>query len=81
LKEDYHALIRRYQFHISGGTVNVHREVQVSAHPTTATGESFVEGFPPHPHQAATEGDEPRSLSAPEPALRYEHFAVDPVGG
>ncbi|GLB34454.1 hypothetical protein LshimejAT787_0200190 [Lyophyllum shimeji] len=44
LGEDYHALIRRYQFDIGGLKIDVRREVQVSAY-SAGGGESFVEGF------------------------------------
>jgi hypothetical protein len=44
LGEDYHALIRRYQFDISGHNIEVRKEVQISAYPA-GSGESFVEGF------------------------------------
>lgn len=48
LGEDYHALIRRYQFDIGigarGHKIEVRREVQASAYPAGG-GESFVEGF------------------------------------
>ncbi|KAF9463475.1 hypothetical protein BDZ94DRAFT_1258923 [Collybia nuda] len=44
LGEDYHALIRRYQFDIGGQKMEVRKEVQVSAYPA-GSGESFVEGF------------------------------------
>uniref|UniRef100_A0A0W0GCZ6 BCAS3 WD40 domain-containing protein n=1 Tax=Moniliophthora roreri TaxID=221103 RepID=A0A0W0GCZ6_MONRR len=45
LGEDYHALIRRYQFDIPGTKIEVRKGVEVSAYPTGAgTGESFVEG-------------------------------------
>jgi hypothetical protein len=44
LGEDYHALIRRYQFDIAGHKIDVRKEVQVSAYPA-GSGESFVEGF------------------------------------
>ncbi|KAF8065405.1 hypothetical protein FPV67DRAFT_1451169 [Lyophyllum atratum] len=44
LGEDYHALIRRYQFDIGGVKIDVRREVQVSAY-SAGSGESFVEGF------------------------------------
>ncbi|KAF9024568.1 hypothetical protein BDZ89DRAFT_1068964 [Hymenopellis radicata] len=47
LGEDYHALIRRYQFDIPGAKVEVRKQVQVSAYSTSATGgEAFVEGSP-----------------------------------
>jgi len=44
LGEDYHALIRRYQFDIGVSEVEVRREVQVSAY-AAGVGESFIEGF------------------------------------
>ncbi|KAJ7712437.1 hypothetical protein B0H16DRAFT_1624929 [Mycena metata] len=49
LGEDYHALIRRYQFAIGGAKIEVRREVEVSAFSNVGTGagsgEAFVEGF------------------------------------
>ncbi|KAJ6522464.1 hypothetical protein B0H19DRAFT_656027 [Mycena capillaripes] len=49
LGEDYHALIRRYQFAIGGAKIDVRREVEVSAFAlgpgTGAGGEAFVEGY------------------------------------
>ncbi|KAK7039125.1 hypothetical protein VNI00_010310 [Paramarasmius palmivorus] len=45
LGEDYHALIRRYQFDISGSKIEVRKGVEVSAYPAgPGTSESFVEG-------------------------------------
>jgi hypothetical protein len=44
LGEDYHALIRRYQFDIGGSVIEVRREVQVSAY-SAGVGESFMGGF------------------------------------
>lgn len=45
LGEDYHALIRRYQFDISGTKIEVRKVVEISAY-TSGGGESaFVEGF------------------------------------
>ncbi|TFK32507.1 hypothetical protein BDQ12DRAFT_692387 [Crucibulum laeve] len=60
LGEDYHALIRRYQFDISGSKIDVRREVEISAHPGTG-GESFVESFsaPRDIQRAASSFDEP----------------------
>ncbi|KAF5385645.1 hypothetical protein D9757_005561 [Collybiopsis confluens] len=43
LGEDYHALIRRYQFDLSGTKIEVRKGVEVSAYPT-GNSESFVEG-------------------------------------
>ncbi|KAF9070367.1 hypothetical protein BDP27DRAFT_1323920 [Rhodocollybia butyracea] len=43
LGEDYHALIRRYQFDVAGPKIEVHKGVEVSAYPTGSS-ESFVEG-------------------------------------
>jgi hypothetical protein len=57
LDEDYHALIRRYQFNVKGTKIQVHREVLPIAHPT-AMGESFIEGFTSTP-QPSTSFDEP----------------------
>ncbi|KAJ7637387.1 hypothetical protein DFH06DRAFT_655538 [Mycena polygramma] len=49
LGEDYHALIRRYQFVIGGAKIDVRREVEVSAFAlgpgSGAGGEAFVEGY------------------------------------
>ncbi|KAJ6528024.1 hypothetical protein B0H19DRAFT_880062, partial [Mycena capillaripes] len=49
LGEDYHALIRRYQFAIGGVKIDVRREVEVSAFAlgpgTGAGGEAFVEDY------------------------------------
>jgi len=48
LGEDYHALIRRYQFDISGHKIEVRMKVEVNAFSFTTTeggaGQSFVEG-------------------------------------
>ena len=48
LGEDYHALIRRYQFDIIGHKIEVRKEVEVNAFSSTTTeggaGGSFVEG-------------------------------------
>ncbi|KAE9397368.1 hypothetical protein BT96DRAFT_1020846 [Gymnopus androsaceus JB14] len=43
LGEDYHALIRRYQFDVAGTKVEVRKGVEVSVYPT-GNSESFVEG-------------------------------------
>ncbi|KAJ6468146.1 hypothetical protein C8R47DRAFT_809941 [Mycena vitilis] len=49
LGEDYHALIRRYQFVIGGAKIDVRREVEVSAFAlgpgSGVGGEAFVEGY------------------------------------
>jgi len=44
LGEDYHALIRRYQFDVPVTKIDVRREVQASAY-STGVGESFVQGI------------------------------------
>ncbi|KAE9399169.1 hypothetical protein BT96DRAFT_1103744 [Gymnopus androsaceus JB14] len=43
LGEDYHALIRRYQFDVAGTKIEVCKGVEVSVYPT-GNSESFVEG-------------------------------------
>ncbi|TFK53255.1 hypothetical protein OE88DRAFT_1626135 [Heliocybe sulcata] len=43
LGEDYHALVRRYQFDVPATKIEVRREVQASAY-TMGLGESFVQG-------------------------------------
>jgi hypothetical protein len=43
LGEDYHALIRQYQFDVAGTKIEVRKGVEVSAYPT-GNSESFVEG-------------------------------------
>lgn len=45
LGEDYHALIRSYQFHIPGSKVEVRREVELSAY-SMGNNATFVDGFP-----------------------------------
>ncbi|KAK2465840.1 hypothetical protein APHAL10511_001481 [Amanita phalloides] len=45
LGEDYHALIRRSQLDIAGQKVEVRKEVEVSAFPSSHASESFIEGF------------------------------------
>ncbi|KAF8172576.1 hypothetical protein K438DRAFT_178568 [Mycena galopus ATCC 62051] len=46
LGEDYHALIRRYQFAIGGAKIDVRREVEVSAFAFgPGADEAFVEGY------------------------------------
>ncbi|KAJ7066843.1 hypothetical protein B0H15DRAFT_872223 [Mycena belliarum] len=45
LGEDYHALIRRYQFAVGGAKIDVRREVEVSAFAQGPGGEAFVEGY------------------------------------
>ncbi|KAJ7878106.1 hypothetical protein B0H14DRAFT_2190981, partial [Mycena olivaceomarginata] len=47
LGEDYHALIRRYQFAIGGAKIDVRRQVEVSAFAFGPNGgdEAFVEGY------------------------------------
>ncbi|KAF7359176.1 Glycosyltransferase family 1 protein [Mycena sanguinolenta] len=47
LGEDYHALIRRYQFAIGGARIDVRRQVEVSAFAFGPNGgdEAFVEGY------------------------------------
>lgn len=42
--EDYHALIRRYQFDVPVSKIEVRREVQASAYSTGLGGETFVQG-------------------------------------
>lgn len=72
LGEDYHALIRRYQFDNIGGTkLQVRKEVEVSAY-SAGVGESFVEGYSvPRDHRrAASSFDEPLA-SALSGGLEY----------
>ncbi|KAF8161700.1 hypothetical protein B0H34DRAFT_702189 [Crassisporium funariophilum] len=46
LGEDYHALIRGYQFDISGAKIEVRKEVEISAYSSSTRDDSaFVEGF------------------------------------
>ncbi|KAF7331630.1 Glycosyltransferase family 1 protein [Mycena kentingensis (nom. inval.)] len=45
LGEDYHALIRRYQFGLRGVKIDVRREVEVSGLTSGSGGEAFVEGM------------------------------------
>lgn len=49
LGEDYHALIRRYRFDVSGAKIEVSREVETSAF-AAETSESFIEVFAPRRH-------------------------------
>ncbi|KAF9262284.1 hypothetical protein L218DRAFT_960419 [Marasmius fiardii PR-910] len=60
LGEDYHALIRRYQFDIPGPKIEVRKGVEVSAYPT-GIGESFVEagGFRRDSRRLSSSFDEP----------------------
>ncbi|KAJ7731421.1 hypothetical protein DFH07DRAFT_1065719 [Mycena maculata] len=80
LGEDYHALIRRYQFAIGGAKIDVRREVEVSAFAAGgAGGESFVEGYASSPRaiqrrsRAASSFDEPLAS-----ALAGAHYARPP---
>ncbi|PFH47114.1 hypothetical protein AMATHDRAFT_68396 [Amanita thiersii Skay4041] len=45
LGEDYHALIRRSQLDITGCKIDVRKEVEISAFPSSMASEAFVEGF------------------------------------
>ncbi|KAJ6601752.1 hypothetical protein DFH09DRAFT_1125806 [Mycena vulgaris] len=80
LGEDYHALIRRYQFAIGGAKIEVRREVEVSAFAAGGTGgESFVEGYASSPRairrrsRASSSFDEPLAS-----ALAGAHYARPP---
>ncbi|KAJ7496196.1 hypothetical protein B0H11DRAFT_1715875, partial [Mycena galericulata] len=80
LGEDYHALIRRYQFAIGGAKIEVRREVEVSAFAAGAAGgESFVEGYASSPRaiqrrsRASSSFDEPLAS-----ALAGAHYARPP---
>ncbi|KAJ7430865.1 hypothetical protein FB451DRAFT_461394, partial [Mycena latifolia] len=80
LGEDYHALIRRYQFAIGGAKIEVRREVEVSAFAAGgAGGESFVEGYASSPRairrrsRASSSFDEPLAS-----ALAGTHYARPP---
>ncbi|TFK70484.1 hypothetical protein BDN72DRAFT_856888 [Pluteus cervinus] len=53
LGEDYHALIRRYQFDLAGPKINVRKEIEISAHGTGTT-EAFIEGFSSSPNDRHT---------------------------
>ncbi|KAJ8081647.1 hypothetical protein PM082_007493 [Marasmius tenuissimus] len=78
LGEDYHALIRRYQFDIPGPKIEVRKGIEVSAYPT-GTGESFVEGggFRRDTRRLSSSFDEPLAsaisgeldYSPPQPVL------------
>ncbi|KAJ7362755.1 hypothetical protein DFH08DRAFT_683715 [Mycena albidolilacea] len=47
LSEDYHALIRRYQFVIGSTKIDVRREVEVNSTYISFVSEAFVEGYAP----------------------------------
>ncbi|KAF5309146.1 hypothetical protein D9619_012845 [Psilocybe cf. subviscida] len=61
LGEDYHALIRRYQFDISGPAIEVRKAVEISAYSSGGGESSFVEGFssPRDIRRASSSFDEP----------------------
>ncbi|KAJ6630038.1 hypothetical protein B0H10DRAFT_1984799 [Mycena sp. CBHHK59/15] len=80
LGEDYHALIRRFQFDIGGAKLEVRKEVEVSAYAAgVGGGESFVEGFASSPRairrrsRASSSFDEPLAS-----ALAGAHYALPP---
>ncbi|KAJ7093606.1 hypothetical protein C8R44DRAFT_953299, partial [Mycena epipterygia] len=81
LGEDYHALIRRYQFAIGGAKIDVRHEVEVSAFAVGgAGGESFVEGFASSSPRAIRRRSR-ASSSFDEPlasALAGAHYARPP---
>ncbi|KAJ7691409.1 hypothetical protein B0H17DRAFT_561363 [Mycena rosella] len=82
LGEDYHALIRRYQFAIGGAKIDVRREVEVSAFAGAggAGGEAFVEGFASSSPRAIRRRSR-ASSSFDEPlasALAGAHYARPP---
>ncbi|KAF9527640.1 hypothetical protein CPB83DRAFT_895045 [Crepidotus variabilis] len=63
LGEDYHALIRSYQFHIVGSKIDVRKAVEISAYTSTTANDNgmFIEGFstPRDVHRAPSSFDEP----------------------
>ncbi|KAF8166691.1 hypothetical protein BJ912DRAFT_889225 [Pholiota molesta] len=61
LGEDYHALIRRYQFDISGAKIEVRKAVEISAYASGGGESAFVEGFssPRDIRRASSSFDEP----------------------
>ncbi|KAJ7351651.1 hypothetical protein DFH08DRAFT_957948 [Mycena albidolilacea] len=65
LGEDYHALIRRYQFAIGGAKIDVWREVEVSSAYISFASKVFVERYAP-------------SSSSPRAIRRQSHAAQHP---
>lgn len=61
LGEDYHALIRRYQFDISGAKIEVRKAVEISAYASGGGESAFIEGFssPRDIRRASSSFDEP----------------------
>lgn len=61
LGEDYHALIRRYQFDIAGAVIEVRKAVEISAYSSGRGESTFVEGFssPRDIRRASSSFDEP----------------------
>ncbi|KAG5653843.1 hypothetical protein H0H81_010116 [Sphagnurus paluster] len=75
LGEDYHALIRRYQFDIGGHKIDVRREVQVSAYSggSNISGESFVEGGYDTRHRTLSSSFDEPLASALSNELEHAH--------
>lgn len=80
LGEDYHALIRSYQFHIVGSKIEVRKAVEISAFTATAASgnATFIEGFsaPRDIHLAPSSFDEPMASAI---SGSFDHSNIPPI--